>query len=128
MIPAPVTMSPTTIPGSGIVALDGLDVEVVYMFPKSPAAGAVSGGSVSGTSCTGSAGTDSTTCSCGTGSAMTAGGDSTTCSCCTGSRRDPGDDEVVADCSLLASALAHSLEKFPGPHTSTAEAGGAAAR
>ena len=107
------------------------------MFPKSPA-GVVSGGSVAG-SCTGSAMTpgESTTGSC-TGSAMTPG-ESTTGSCTgstiTGDGDGDGDATTgpgllmtrggwVVDCGLLLQAG----EKFPGPHTYCAEAGGAAAR
>ena len=117
------------------------------MFPKSPA-GVVSGGSVAG-SCTWSAMTpgESTTGSC-TGSAMTTGsstgsamtpGESTTGSSTgstiTGDGDGDGDATTgpgllmtrggwVVDCGLLLQAG----EKFPGPHTYCAEAGGAAAR
>jgi hypothetical protein len=149
MIPAPVTSSATTVPGSGI-AVGFTEVRGGYMFPKSPA-GAVTGGWVAGSG-TGSAMTagDSTTGS-GTGSAMTGEGDSTTGSCtgsvmtgegdsitgsCTGSAMTGEGDSTtgtgflmtrgggVVDCRLLLQAE----EKFPGPHTSCAEAGGAAAR
>ena len=154
MIPAPVTRSATTVPGSGI-AVGLTSVRVGYMFPKSPA-GAVSGGSVAGCdtgsaigagdSTTGTTGTgsamtgdgDSTTGTTGTGSAMTGDGDSTTGSC-TGSAIGAGDSTtgttgtgflmtrggwVLVDCGLVVQAE----EKFPGPHRSCAEAGGAAAR
>ena len=121
------------------------------MFPEYPA-GAVSAGSVAGSwtgsamtacestigscigsamvagesttgSCTGSAmvAGESTTGSC-TGSAMTGEGDSTTGTTGTGFLMTRGG--WVVDCGLLLQAG----EKFPGPHTYCAEAGGAAAR
>ena len=76
------------------------------MFPKSPA-GAVTAGSVAG-SCTGSAigAVDSTTGTSGTGFVMTRGG------------------WGAGDWGFLV----QTGEKFPGPHTYCAEAGGAAAR
>ena len=162
MIPAPVTRSATTVPGSGIgFVLTG--VGVAYMFVKFRA-GVVSGGAVGGTSCTGSgvgaghatAGTGSTgstndgtgdatasgdgwgstnsgtgdSIGCGassTWSGATGGGDSTGTSGTfrTGFRTEPG-GEVAGDCWVAAPP--HTLEKLPGPHTSCAEAGGAAAR
>src|ERR671932_800851 len=80
MIPAPVTRSATTVPGSGI-AVGFTEVAAGYMFPKSPV-GAVSTGSVTG--------------STGTGSAMTGDGDATTGSTGTGSART-GDGEGEGD-------------------------------
>ena len=84
MIPAPVTRSATTVPGSGI-AVGGLTPGLGgYMFLKSPA-GAVSAGSIAGCA-TGSAigAADSTPGTCCTGSAIGAA-DSTPGTCCTGS-------------------------------------------
>ena len=105
MIPAPVTRSATTVPGSGI-AVGGLTLGLEgYMFPKY-AAGAVSAGSVAG---------------CSTGSAN-GGADSTTGTCCTGSANGAG-DSAAGDGALLSQAL----EKFSDPQY-CAEAGGAAAR
>src|SRR4028119_1673437 len=137
MIPAPVTRSATTVPGSGI-AVGVTEVGEGYMFPKSPG-GAITAGSVAGsctgssigvgdsttgTSCTGSAigAGDSTTGTSCTGSAIGAG-DSTTGTSCTGSAMT-GDGWGAGDCGLLR----QRSEKFPGPHTNCAEAGGAAAR
>ena len=51
-----------------------------------------------------------------------ASGDATIGNCGTGSRRDAG------GCGLAELSGTQALEKFPGPHTSIAEAGGAAAR
>ena len=75
----------------------------------------------------------------GTGSGMASGsgdstigsgvasGDATIGNCGTGSRRDcPGGK--VGDWRLAELSGTQALEKFPGPHTSIAEAGGAAAR
>ena len=151
MIPAPVTRSATTVPGSGI-AVGGLTPGLGgYMFLKSPA-GAVSAGSIAGcatgsaigaadstpgTCCTGSAigAADSTTGTCGTGSAIGAdsitgtcgtgsaiGADSITGTCGTGS--DIGADSAAGDGALLSQVL----EKFSDPQGYCAEAGGAAAR
>jgi len=119
-MPAPVTRSATTVPGSGI-AVGLTEGRGGYMFPTSPA-GAVSAGSVAGSG-TGSAMTagESTTGS-GTGSAMTAG-ESTTGSG-TGSAMT-GDGWGAGDWRFLLMQIG---EKFPGPHTSCAEAGGATAR
>ena len=103
MIPAPVTRSATTVPGSGI-GVGLTEGGEGYMFPSPGGAIIASSG---GGSCTGSgigAG-DSTIGSTGTGFVMTRGG-------------------WVGDCGLLPQAG----EKFPGPHTNCAEAGGAAAR
>ncbi|WP_333440581.1 hypothetical protein, partial [Microcoleus sp. herbarium2] len=58
-----------------------------------------------------------------TGSGMTGDGDSTTGTSCTGFLMTRG-GWVVGDGALPLQAL----EKFPGPHTNCAEAGGAAAR
>ncbi len=137
MIPAPVTRSATTVPGSGI-AVGVTEVEEGYMFPKSPP-GAVSAGSVAG-SCTGSAigAGDSTTGTSCTGSAIGAG-DSTTGTSCTGSAIGAGDSTTGTSCTGSAMTgdgwgagnrglLRQRSEKFPGPHTYCAEAGGAAAR
>jgi hypothetical protein len=56
-----------------------------------------------------------------------ASGDATIGNCGTGSRRDcPGGK--VGDWRLAELSGTQALEKFPGPHTSIAEAGGAAAR
>ena len=104
-MPAPVTRSATTVPGSGI-AVGLTEGRGGYMFPTSPA-GAVSAGSVAGS---------------GTGSAMTAG-ESTTGSG-TGSAMT-GDGWGAGDWRFLLMQIG---EKFPGPHTSCAEAGGATAR
>ena len=102
----------------------------------------VAGDSITGTSCTGSAidAGDSTTGTSGTGSAMTGDGDSTIGTSSTGSASIGAGGStigttgtgflmtrggwVVDDCGLLSQAG----EKFPGPHTNCAEAGGAAAR
>ena len=90
------------------------------MFP-SPG-GAIIAGSIGG-SCTGSAigAGDSTIGTSCTGSAIGAGG-STIGSTGTGFLMTRGG--WVGDCGLLPQAG----EKFPGPHTNCAEAGGAAAR
>jgi hypothetical protein len=95
------------------------------MFPTYPA-GAVSAGSVAGCG-TGSAigANDSTTGTSCTGSAIGAG-DSTTGTSCTGSAIGAGDGLDPHSCLLLT--LSQRGEKFPGPHTYCAEAGGAAAR
>ena len=147
MIPAPVTKSATTVPGSGI-AVGLTAVGEGYMFPKSPG-GAITVGSVGGTSSTGSAidagGSTSSTGSAidaggsTTGSAIDAGGSttgtsstgsaldagsSTTGTSSTGSAMTTGDGWGVGDGGVLPQAG----EKFPGPHTNCAEAGGAAAR
>ena len=107
MIPAPVTRSATTVPGSGI-AVGGLTPGLGgYMLLKSPA-GAVSAGSIAG---------------CGTGSAIGAA-DSTTGTCCTGSAIGAC-DWAAGDGALL---LSQAVEKFSDPHRFFAEAGGAAAR
>ena len=92
------------------------------MFPKSPA-GAVTAGSVAG-SCTGSAigAGDSTTGTSGTGSAIGAV-DSTTGTSGTGFVMTRGGWDA-GDWGFLV----QTGEKFPGPHTYCAEAGGAAAR
>ncbi|MDP8935407.1 MAG: hypothetical protein M3N42_15005 [Cyanobacteriota bacterium] len=153
MIPAPVSRSATTVPGSGIaVGLTG--VGAVYMFVKFNA-GAASG-SVTGNrgigSCVG-AGDDSTAGSTNSGTGDSTGcgstsgtGDSIGCgaSCtrpdsmgdgattgvsCTGAFRwDAGDGGGGGGGGGVGLPLMHSVEKLPGPHTSTAEAGGAAAR
>jgi len=106
------------------------------MFPKS-AGGAITAGSVAGTSSTGSAigGGDSTTGTSSTGSAMDAGGSTTGTSSngsaldagtsSTGSAMTVGDGSGVGDGGVVPPQAG---EKFPGPHTNTAEAGGAAAR
>ena len=154
MIPAPVTRSATTVPGSGI-AVGGFWPRGGYMYTTSPG-GAITAGWVAGTSCTGSAigagdsttgtscigsaidagdsitgtsctgsaidGGDSTTGTSGTGSAMTGDGDSTIGTSGTGFVMTRG-GWVVGDGALPPQAL----EKFPGPHTYCAEAGGAAA-
>ena len=140
MIPAPVTRSATTVPGSGI-AVGVTEVGEGYMFPKSPG-GEITAGSVAGTSCTGSAMTagDSTTGTSCTGSAMTAG-DSTIGTSCTGSAMTAGDSTTGTSCTgsgIVASdgrdrridslLLTQRGEKFSGPHTFCAEAEGAAAR
>ena len=139
MIPAPVTRSATTVPGSGI-AVGGLTPgRGGYMFPKSPA-GAVSGGSVAGCD-TGSAMTagDSPTGTTGTGSAMTGDGDSTTGTTGTGSAMTGDGDSTTGSCTGSAigacdsaagdgALLSQALEKFSDPHRFCAEAGGAAAR
>ncbi len=135
MIPAPVTKSATTVPGSGI-AVGVTAVGEGYMFPKSPG-GAITAGSVAGTSTTGSAidaggsttgsaidAGDSTTGTSSTGSALDAGG-STTDTSSTGSAMTAGDGWGVGDGGVVPPQAG---EKFPGPHTNTAEAGGAAAR
>ncbi len=121
MIPAPVTRSATTVPGSGI-GVGVTEVGEGYMFPKSPG-GAITAGSVAG-SCTGSSigAVDSTTGTSCTGSAI-GSGDSTTGTSCTGSAMT-GEGWGVGDGRVLPQAG----EKFPGPHTYCAEAGGAAAR
>src|SRR5919199_820028 len=141
MIPAPVTRSATTVPGSGI-AVGFTEVAAGYMFPKSPV-GAVSTGSVTGSTGTGSAMTgdgDATTGSTGTGSAMTGDGDATTGSTGTGSAMTGDGDAATGSTGIGAAVtgrggwdvdggvLLQAGEKFPGPHTYCAEAGGAAAR
>ena len=116
MIPAPVTRSATTVPGSGI-AVGGLTgVGVLYMFCHSSGCATSGGGTWAGIG----AG-DATTGSTGTGSAMTGDGDATTG---TGFLMTRG-GRVVDDWLVL---LEQAVEKFPDPHASCAEAGGAAAR
>ena len=87
------------------------------------------GDSTTGTTGTGSAMTgdgDSTTGTTGTVSAMTGDGDSTTGTTGTGSAMTgDGDGDGDGDWRFL---LVQTGEKFPGPHTYCAEAGGAAAR
>src|SRR4028118_928975 len=98
MIPAPVTRSATTVPGSGI-AVGGLTPGLGgYMLLKSPA-GAVSAGSIAGCG-TGSAigAADSTTGTCCTGSAIGAC-DSTTGTCCTGSAIGACDSTAGTSCA-----------------------------
>ena len=92
------------------------------MFPKYPA-GALTAGSVAG-SCTGSAigAGDSTIGTSSTGSGIGAG-DSTIGSTGTGFVMTRG-GWGAGDGGVLPQAG----EKFPGPHTNCAEAGGAAAR
>ena len=155
MIPAPVTRSATTVPGSGIAVGALTGVGVLYMFCQSSGRATSGGGtgsamtgaddSITGTTGTGSAMTgagDSTTGTTGTGSAMTGDGDSTTGTTGTGSAMTGDGDAtigttgtgflmtrggwVVDDWLLLLDEQA--LEKFPDPHVDCAEAGGAAAR
>ena len=141
MIPAPVTRSATTVPGSGI-AVGGLTgVGVLYMFCQSSGRATSGGGTRSaiggGDSITGTTGTgsaigagdgDSTTGTTGTGSAIGAGdGDSTIGTTGTGFLMTRGGWVVDDDDDWLL-LLEQAREKFPGPHTYCAEAGGAAAR
>jgi len=118
-IPAPVTRSATTVPGSGIAVGAFTGVGVLYMFCQSSGRATSGGG-------TGSAiGGDSTTGTCCTGSAIGAGdGDTTIGTTGTGFLMTRGGWVVDDDWLLL---LEQAPEKFPDPHT-CAEAGGAAAR
>jgi len=150
MIPAPVTRSATTVPGSGI-AVGGLTgAGVLYMFCQSSGcatsgggtgAGIGAGDSTTGSTGTGSAMTgdgDATTGSRGTGSAMTGDGDATTGSTGTGSAMTGDGDATTGTGSLVRRGrgvvddwlvlVEQALEKFPDPHADCAEAGGAAAR
>src|SRR4028119_197944 len=127
MIPAPVTRSATTVPGSGI-AVGGLTgVGVLYMFCQSsgcPTSGCGTGSAIgagdattgsrgtgsaigAGDSTTGSRGTgsaigagDSTTGATGNGSAMTGDGDATTGSTGTGSAMT-GDGDATTGTGFL---------------------------
>ena len=151
MIPAPVTRSATTVPGSGI-AVGGLTgVGVLYMFCQSSGRATSGGGTGSaigaGDATTGSRGTgsaigagDATTGSRGTGSAIGAGdGDATTGSTGTGSAMT-GDGDATTGTGFLMTRGGRVVddwlvfldeqaeEKFPDPHVCCAEAGGAAAR
>ena len=157
MIPAPVTRSATTVPGSGIdVALCG--AVLVYMFVKfrvgvgmgvgtgargfvMTAGGEAAGncGTGSGTGAVGatigSGATGSTTGNCGTGSGVT--GDWTTGNSGSGSgtgavgagvpERRALMDEFDGGFGLGELSGPQALEKFPGPHTSTCAAPGGAA-
>ena len=136
MIPAPVTRSATTVPGSGI-AVGGLTVvgglyiqgygrvgpEVSPLSSSCPGSVIGAGDSITGTSSTASvigAG-GSITGTSSTGSVIGAG-DSIIGTSSTGSAIGAG-DWVAGDRAPPPQAL----EKFPGPHTYCAEAGGAAA-
>jgi hypothetical protein len=130
MIPAPVSRSPATVPGSGIdVALrvGGF----VYILVK---VGGSTGGSTNGDG-TGSAMTGGSTNGDGTGSAMTGGstnGDGTGSAMTGGSTNGDGtgsamtgdvgwgSGSVAGDCGLRELSGTQALEKFPGPHTSVA--------
>ncbi|WP_333385661.1 hypothetical protein [Microcoleus sp. B4-D4] len=110
MIPAPVTRSATTVPGSGIdvAALCGVEL-LVYMFVKFGEGVGMGVG-------------DGSTCDCGTGSGTGAGDARVP------ERRDSMDGLDGASGLGELSGL-QALEKFPGPHTSTCAApGGAAAK
>ena len=154
MIPAPVTRSATTVPGSGI-AVGFTPLALLYRSIQccghpSIDTGTVGGGgtgsvigagdSISGTSCIGSAidAGDSITGTSGTGSAIDAG-DSTTGTSGTGSAMT-GDGDSTIGTSGTGFVMTRggwvvgdgapppqALEKFPDPHTYCAEAGGAAA-
>ena len=151
MIPAPVTRSATTVPGSGIdVALCG--AVLVYMFVKfrvgvgmGVGTGAIgfvmtAGGEAGhrGTgSGTGAGATGSTTGTGGIGSGVA--GDWTTGNSGSGSgtgavgagvpERRALMDEFDGGFGLGELSGPQALEKFPGPHTSTCAApGGAAAK
>jgi hypothetical protein len=153
MIPAPVSRSPATVPGSGIdVALRaGGFVYILGNVGGATGASTIGDGTGSGMTGastigdgTGSAMTGASTIGDGTGSGMTGAstiGDGTgsgmtgasTIGDGTGSAMTDdvgwGSGAVAGDCGLGELSRTQALEKFPGPHTSfAAEAGGAAAR
>ena len=117
MIPAPVTRSATTVPGSGI-AVGGLTV-VGGLYIQYSGRWTSGGGTLGSTIVAG----DSITGTSSTGSAIVAG-DSTTGTSCTGSGIGASDGWSPNDALLLT----QRGEKFSGPHTFCAEAEGAAAR
>ena len=139
MIPAPVSRSPATVPGSGIdVALRaGGFVYILGNVGGATGASTIGDGTGSGMTGastigdgTGSAMTGASTIGDGTGSGMTGAstiGDGTG----SGMTDDVGwgSGAVAGDCGLGELSRTQALEKFPGPHTFVAaEAGGAAAR
>jgi len=130
-IPAPVRRSAIAVPGSGI-EVELLAGGFVYMLKLGGIAGAGTGAGV-GTGAGAGVGTGNR----GIGSGVTAAGDGLGVGLGVGL----GDETIGSGVGLGASigagsagavcadlAVAQGLEKFPGPHTSTAVAGGAAAR